>query len=193
MPVQAVQLVGGHHVYIALGLLDGPEMPAWIHVHAPVGEAGLVVDGGIRQHPVGLGLHAAVNLRGQHLLQGFTGIQETVQGRCLHGRPPLVHLNNVLLCLQLRVHREAESAVAFFHGLSRCRFHRFHKAAYGCPGLRVHFVVHDKGSAFYRKRSLSQFHFVGHRDHLERLRLGPAAGKRQQGRQEKIGEMFHIR
>ena len=45
VPVHAVELVDSHDVEILLDFLDGEEMPGAIEVHAPVTEAGFVLDG----------------------------------------------------------------------------------------------------------------------------------------------------
>ena len=78
VPVEAVELIGCHHVQVALGFLDGEEVAAGIQVHAAIGEAGLVVDMREGQRPVGLGLFRTINGRRQHLLERFAGIDETV-------------------------------------------------------------------------------------------------------------------
>ena len=52
MPVETVELEGGHHIEHLLDFLYGPEMPSAVEVHSAIAETRCILNLAARQHPL---------------------------------------------------------------------------------------------------------------------------------------------
>ena len=102
-------------------------------------------------------------------------------------------MDGVLLCSQIGIQGEEETAVAGFDGLSGSRFKGAHKAAHGLLGgivqgrVDFHFRPLDTESAV-REGDIGR-----HGNHVESLRLRLGTGGRENGQRQKKGNAFHIK
>ena len=153
-------------------------MTAAVKVHSAVSEAGLVEDLYAGEDPGSLpGLLAAVNCRGEHLLQGFAGIDEAVEGRCLHLHVVVFNLNVVLLRTEVGVVLEVEAVaigLAFYAGSG---FKGVDKPADSLAGGLVDGRINLYGRALDADRTFQEGYVVGLGDYGEGLRLFATGGK----------------
>ena len=178
MPVQAVELVGHHHVNVALGLFNCPEVAAAVKMHSAVSEAGLVKDLYAGENPGSLlGLLVAVNCGRKHLLDGFAGIDEAVKGRCLHLYIVVFNLYVVLLRAEVRVELEVEAVAIGFTFYAGSGFKGIDKPADSLAGSLVNGGVYLYGCTLYAYRTFQEGYVVGLGDYGEGLRLFATGGK----------------
>ena len=96
VPVETVELVHRHHVQVALDLVDAPEMPRGVQVHAAPGEARAVLDQAAGQRPAVLqGLPTAVYGRREQLPEGLQGVDDAVQAARADDGVPLRYEDGV--------------------------------------------------------------------------------------------------
>ncbi len=147
VPVESVELVGHHNVDVLLGLLYGPEVARAVKVHSAVAEAGLVKDFGAGEYPVGLGLLVPVNCRRKHLLKGFAGVDETVQGRSFNLYVIVFNFNVVLLRAKVGVVLKLKAVAVGLCFYAGSGFKGLDEAADGFAGGFVYGRVNLHGCA----------------------------------------------
>ena len=110
MPVEAVELVHGHNVEVALDRVDAEEMARAVQVHSAVCETRLVGNDGTGQVPVGVLCEGrAVDGLRQHLLERRDRIQYAVVSGSVNLGGFLAYLDAVLLVAKARITDEYES------------------------------------------------------------------------------------
>ena len=172
VPVEAVELVGRHHVQIALGLLDGEEVAAGIQVHAAVGKAGLILNVGARENPIGLNSLVSIDGGGQHLLEGLAGIDKAIEGRCFHAHSLGRDVNHVLLCGEGGILDKGDTASGELALLAGSHLQAGHKTKGSVGGGLVHVFVKVYRGALHVEGALGKVHGSGHGNHVEFLRHG---------------------
>ena len=177
--MEAVELVGGHHVQVLLGFLDGPKVTAGVQVHATVVEAGLVQDAHVREDPIGLRLLAAINGGGEHLLEGLAGVDEAIEGRCFHDGTIGIDVDGVLLGGEVRVHLEDEALVSGLGLGAGGGLEGGDESAYRFLGKLVQVLVHLHGGTLHAEGALGDGDIGRHGNHMEGLRLRLGTGQNQ--------------
>ena len=119
MPVEAVELEGGHDVEHLFRLLDCPEMPSAVKMHSAIAETRHILDFAARQYPfLVLRCPSGVDCGREHLLKGLKSVEDTGIRGCEHHAFLLVDGDGVSFFLESRVNSEHYSIhLSFLDGL----------------------------------------------------------------------------